>query len=381
MIPPMTDTHLLTFHRATDESPQSFATRLGDLGRAVAADDAATTVVVFVDDGEVARRHCDGVPRLVRRGPAGGGASRRLVAGGRRRARHRAPRDQGPRAGPRRCAGHLGSPSCARAFARRSSPMRSSTRTGATTTRRSTSRAPPGTCHYEQLAIERVVRGDAPPWDGVGLLSFASADDYTNGLFDGAEGERAIYEDIPKFLDLERGETIPTSELVFRDRDDTGERRVFTGGTAVITGGGSGLGRALVFAFADEGMRVIVADIELGNAEKVAGELPNASRVPRRRGGPRVHRRARGFRRRLRRQRPGAVRERGRPADRVARPAHQRRLALADRGERARHGRDGERVPAAAAVGVGVRRVLLTASTSSVYARRASPRTPRASTR
>ena len=51
----------------------------------------------------------------------------------------------------------------------------------------------------------------------------------------------------------------------------------FAGGTAVITGGGSGLGHALAFAFADEGIRVIVADIELGNAEKVAGELPNTS--------------------------------------------------------------------------------------------------------
>ena len=59
--------------------------------------------------------------------------------------------------------------------------------------------------------------GSVPAWDGVGLLGFASADDWTNGLFDGPEGERAIYEDIPKFLDLGRGETLPASEFVYRD--------------------------------------------------------------------------------------------------------------------------------------------------------------------
>jgi len=58
---------------------------------------------------------------------------------------------------------------------------------------------------------------DAPEWDGVGLLSFASAPDYTERLFDGEAGQRAIFEDIPRFLDLDRGETLPATEYVFRD--------------------------------------------------------------------------------------------------------------------------------------------------------------------
>ena len=33
----------------------------------------------------------------------------------------------------------------------------------------------PGTCHYEQLIIDEVLTPDAPSWDGVGLLSFASS--------------------------------------------------------------------------------------------------------------------------------------------------------------------------------------------------------------
>ena len=218
MIPPMTDTHLLTFHRAADESPRSFATRLGDLGRAVAADDAATTVVVFVDDGEV------GAPDTATAFP-GSFDGALLVEG--------LPADALPEG------------DAVLAIQRRVIKARERGRDGARspgfTILCPSVRAPqltheefdahwrdnhskihvassPGTCHYEHLTIERVVHGDVPPWDGVGLLSFASADDYTNRLFDGAEGERAIYEDIPKFLDLERGETVPTSELVFRDR-------------------------------------------------------------------------------------------------------------------------------------------------------------------
>ncbi|MFQ5533090.1 MAG: SDR family NAD(P)-dependent oxidoreductase, partial [Candidatus Methylomirabilales bacterium] len=40
---------------------------------------------------------------------------------------------------------------------------------------------------------------------------------------------------------------------------------------AVVTGGASGIGRALALAFADEGVKVIVADVdEMGMAETVA---------------------------------------------------------------------------------------------------------------
>ncbi len=49
------------------------------------------------------------------------------------------------------------------------------------------------------------------------------------------------------------------------------------GGTAVVTGAGSGLGRALAHRFADAGMHVVVADIDVDHARVVAAELPSAS--------------------------------------------------------------------------------------------------------
>jgi NAD(P)-dependent dehydrogenase (short-subunit alcohol dehydrogenase family) len=47
----------------------------------------------------------------------------------------------------------------------------------------------------------------------------------------------------------------------------------FVGRTAVITGGGSGIGRGMAIAFAREGMNIVVADIEAAPAEAVAGEV------------------------------------------------------------------------------------------------------------
>jgi len=45
------------------------------------------------------------------------------------------------------------------------------------------------------------------------------------------------------------------------------------GRVAVVTGGGSGIGRGMALAFADEGMHVVVADIEADAAQKVASEV------------------------------------------------------------------------------------------------------------
>ena len=46
--------------------------------------------------------------------------------------------------------------------------------------------------------------------------------------------------------------------------------REFRGKTAVVTGGGSGIGRGLALAFAGEGMNVVIADVEDAAAEDAA---------------------------------------------------------------------------------------------------------------
>ncbi len=45
-----------------------------------------------------------------------------------------------------------------------------------------------------------------------------------------------------------------------------------SGKVAVVTGGGSGIGRGMVLAFAGSGMHVAIADVDLASAEKVADE-------------------------------------------------------------------------------------------------------------
>lgn len=52
--------------------------------------------------------------------------------------------------------------------------------------------------------------------------------------------------------------------------------RNFVGGVAVITGGGSGIGEAMAWRFAKEGMKVVIADVDLAAAEKVQLALLNA---------------------------------------------------------------------------------------------------------
>jgi acetoin reductase-like protein len=55
-----------------------------------------------------------------------------------------------------------------------------------------------------------------------------------------------------------------------------GQHVKLEGKTAAVTGGGSGMGKAIARAYAREGAKVVVADLNLGAAQTVAGEIANA---------------------------------------------------------------------------------------------------------
>lgn len=48
------------------------------------------------------------------------------------------------------------------------------------------------------------------------------------------------------------------------------------GRSVIVTGAGSGIGRAVALRFAAEGARVVIADVDPASAGKVAGEVAQA---------------------------------------------------------------------------------------------------------
>jgi len=49
--------------------------------------------------------------------------------------------------------------------------------------------------------------------------------------------------------------------------------RIFDGATAIVTGGASGIGRALAQELAKQGCEVVLADLQVALAEEVASEI------------------------------------------------------------------------------------------------------------
>ena len=72
----------------------------------------------------------------------------------------------------------------------------------------------PGFWHYVQNQVAEPLTDDSPSWDGVGELHFAAAADTLTGMFDSEEGQRLIYEDIPRFLTLDAGMECLTREYL-----------------------------------------------------------------------------------------------------------------------------------------------------------------------
>lgn len=213
----MSETHLVGFRRRDGEAAERAGSRLRGLAESVAADRRASCVVLFVDDGAVgapaaatamsasfdAALLVNGIPALEL--PAGDFAlavERRVM-----KARTRGRNGQ-------RSAGFTILCPVIRAAQLTHEKFDAHWRDNHGPIHIASS---PGTCHYEQLSVRPGASAEVSGWDGVGLLSFASAEDWKNGLFSGPEGQRAIYEDIPRFLRLDRGETLPASEFVFRD--------------------------------------------------------------------------------------------------------------------------------------------------------------------
>jgi NAD(P)-dependent dehydrogenase (short-subunit alcohol dehydrogenase family) len=68
------------------------------------------------------------------------------------------------------------------------------------------------------------------------------------------------------------GDTIGVDNTAIRHEEEQSLQEL-SGKVAVVTGAGSGIGRALVEAFASEGMRLVVADIDPDRLEQTADEL------------------------------------------------------------------------------------------------------------
>ena len=213
----MTDTFIAFYRRPADETAEAFGKRLRDAAAGMAADRRASAVVLLVDDGTTgappeatampsqfeAALVASGIPaRELPEPDAVYAVGRRVIKG----------RDRG-RDGDRSEGFTVVCPSVRAPFLTHEQ-FDAHWRDNHSRIHVASS---PGTCHYEQLIIDDVLTPDAPSWDGVGLLSFASAPDYTERIFNGPEGQKAIYDDVARFLDLEAGETLPTSEYVYRD--------------------------------------------------------------------------------------------------------------------------------------------------------------------
>jgi uncharacterized protein (TIGR02118 family) len=213
------DTHVLFFRRLPTEEQGPFGRRLRSLAEQVATDPRAATVIVHVDDGETGapEEAAEAAARFAGSLTVAGLPSGELPAADAvyrvsRRVMKRGPRPaEGKRTYgftivcPIRRAPSLTREQFDDHWRANHAPIHI--------------RSSPATRHYEQLPVDAALTESAPELDGVGWLSFASASAYAEKMFDGPEGRRAIYEDIPRFLEPSFPDNFAASEFVFRDED------------------------------------------------------------------------------------------------------------------------------------------------------------------
>lgn len=58
----------------------------------------------------------------------------------------------------------------------------------------------PGMTRYKNNVVDVALSPDAPPWDGFAAIHLGVAGDWHHGLFDSAEGERVVRDDIARFI-------------------------------------------------------------------------------------------------------------------------------------------------------------------------------------
>ena len=74
----------------------------------------------------------------------------------------------------------------------------------------------PGMWEYRQNAVQEVVTPGSPDFDGIAVIGFPTALDCQTRLYDSPEGRAVIFEDLARFLDLDRSEATFTGEYVLR---------------------------------------------------------------------------------------------------------------------------------------------------------------------
>jgi hypothetical protein len=209
-------TSMLLFRCPAGESPAVFAGRLHEMASAIAQERDARTVILFVDDGDVGSPpEATAMPSTFDGGLLVHAPSETLPGcDACYQVKRRVIKARRREAGGNRSPGFtIVCPSVRAAFLDRQQ-FDAHWRENHSKVHVASS---PGTCHYEQLAIDGKGTPGAPDWDGIGLLSFASATEYTERLFGSPEDRTAIFADTDRFLDLARGETLPASEYVYRD--------------------------------------------------------------------------------------------------------------------------------------------------------------------